>query len=250
MASASPDVQEREIRDSGPPGPQDSMQFAAPSEGAAAPSDSDDDNFLLTPDDVLLLDSVKPTMGGAAGAESALVCAPDKRSSSAIWQDDLELEIKMELEGTVEKGLPPIRRDGTTKVKLLGSFTDFAVDDGLDLFWVKRRFHKLSVDGSLPRSSFGACIGNNSILPVSDRSVRSLFIYCHLIRSINSLLSWCTLRMGRSTVSGMKDEEFAGKLFDYLARLRNISRDTITITELSEFWKKIPEGCLQIFFDM
>lgn len=54
---------------------------------------------------------------------------------------------------------------------------------------------------------------------------------------------------------GMKEsKEFAGELFDALARRRNITRDFITCEELKEFWDQIADqsfDCrLQTFFDM
>ncbi|KAF8650863.1 hypothetical protein HU200_063771 [Digitaria exilis] len=53
---------------------------------------------------------------------------------------------------------------------------------------------------------------------------------------------------------GMKEPEFAGELFDALARRRNISGDTISKAELLEFWDQISDtsfdGRLQTFFDM
>jgi respiratory burst oxidase len=53
---------------------------------------------------------------------------------------------------------------------------------------------------------------------------------------------------------GMREPEFAGELFDALARRRNISGDTISKAELLEFWDQISDtsfdGRLQTFFDM
>ncbi|KAJ1275739.1 hypothetical protein BS78_05G159100 [Paspalum vaginatum] len=53
---------------------------------------------------------------------------------------------------------------------------------------------------------------------------------------------------------GMKELEFAGELFDALARRRNIAGDTISKAELLEFWDQISDtsfdGRLQTFFDM
>ncbi|WVZ51386.1 hypothetical protein U9M48_002538 [Paspalum notatum var. saurae] len=53
---------------------------------------------------------------------------------------------------------------------------------------------------------------------------------------------------------GMKEPEFAGELFDALARRRNIAGDTISKAELLEFWDQISDtsfdGRLQTFFDM
>lgn len=54
---------------------------------------------------------------------------------------------------------------------------------------------------------------------------------------------------------GMKEsKEFAGELFDALARKRNITSDSITKDELREFWDQISEQSfdsrLQTFFDM
>ncbi|TVU24687.1 hypothetical protein EJB05_27139 [Eragrostis curvula] len=53
---------------------------------------------------------------------------------------------------------------------------------------------------------------------------------------------------------GMKEPEFAGELFDALARRRNISGDAISKAELLEFWDQISDTSfdsrLQTFFDM
>ncbi|PKA46682.1 Respiratory burst oxidase like protein C [Apostasia shenzhenica] len=77
---------------------------------------------------------------------------------------------------------------------------------------VEKRFDDLAVDGRLPRSLFGQCIG-------------------------------------------MKDsKEFAGGLFDALARRRNITGDSISRAELQEFWDQISNQSfdtrLKTFFDM
>lgn len=51
-----------------------------------------------------------------------------------------------------------------------------------------------------------------------------------------------------------ESKEFAGELFDALARKRNITSDSITIEELREFWDQISDQSfdsrLQTFFDM
>ncbi|XP_062196966.1 respiratory burst oxidase homolog protein B-like [Phragmites australis] len=53
---------------------------------------------------------------------------------------------------------------------------------------------------------------------------------------------------------GMREPEFAGELFDALARRRNISGDSISKAELLEFWDQISDTSfdsrLQTFFDM
>ncbi|KAK8447781.1 hypothetical protein SEVIR_8G151700v4 [Setaria viridis] len=55
-------------------------------------------------------------------------------------------------------------------------------------------------------------------------------------------------------MTGMREPEFAGELFDALSRRRNISGDTISKAELLEFWDQISDtsfdGRLQTFFDM
>ncbi|KAG1370258.1 Respiratory burst oxidase-like protein C [Cocos nucifera] len=77
---------------------------------------------------------------------------------------------------------------------------------------VVKRFDELAVDGALPRSLFGQCIGMKG------------------------------------------SNEFAGELFDALARRRNIIGDSITKEELREFWDQISDQSfdsrLQTFFDM
>lgn len=58
------------------------------------------------------------------------------------------------------------------------------------------------------------------------------------------------LRVGMNKDS----KEFAVKLFDALARRRNISGDTINKSQLREFWEQIADQSfdsrLQTFFDM
>lgn len=56
-------------------------------------------------------------------------------------------------------------------------------------------------------------------------------------------------------MAGMKEsKEFAGELFDGLARKRNIIGNSITKSELREFWDQISDPSfdsrLQTFFDM
>lgn len=55
--------------------------------------------------------------------------------------------------------------------------------------------------------------------------------------------------------AGMKEtKEFAEKLFDALARRRNLTATSISKAELKEFWDQIADQSfdmrLQIFFDM
>ncbi|XP_058092818.1 respiratory burst oxidase homolog protein C-like [Magnolia sinica] len=85
-------------------------------------------------------------------------------------------------------------------------------DGGAGWAVVEKRFDELAVDGALPRSAFGQCIG-------------------------------------------MKEsKEFAGELFDALIRRRNIMGNSITKSELKEFWEQISDQSfdsrLQTFFDM
>ncbi|XP_057962973.1 respiratory burst oxidase homolog protein B [Malania oleifera] len=77
---------------------------------------------------------------------------------------------------------------------------------------IERRFDELAVDGALPKTRFGQCIG-------------------------------------------MKESsEFAGELFDALARRRGIISASIGKAELHEFWEQITDQSfdarLQTFFDM
>jgi respiratory burst oxidase len=52
----------------------------------------------------------------------------------------------------------------------------------------------------------------------------------------------------------MRESAFANELFDALARRRNIHGDTISKSELREFWDQIADQSfdsrLQTFFDM
>jgi respiratory burst oxidase len=55
--------------------------------------------------------------------------------------------------------------------------------------------------------------------------------------------------------AGMKEsKEFAGELFDALARRRNITAELITKAELRDFWDQVSDQSfdarLQTFFDM
>ncbi|XP_041020107.1 respiratory burst oxidase homolog protein B [Juglans microcarpa x Juglans regia] len=76
---------------------------------------------------------------------------------------------------------------------------------------VQARFNELAVNGMLPKSRFGQCIG-------------------------------------------METSEFAGELFDALARRRGITSSSITEAELHGFWEQITDQSfdsrLQTFFDM
>ena len=51
-----------------------------------------------------------------------------------------------------------------------------------------------------------------------------------------------------------ESSEFAGELFDALARRRGITTSSVTIPELREFWEQITDQSfdarLQTFFDM
>lgn len=77
---------------------------------------------------------------------------------------------------------------------------------------IEARFSELAVDGYLPRTRFGKCIGMN------------------------------------------ESSEFAGELFDALARKRGITTHLISKAELREFWEQITDQSfdarLQTFFDM
>ncbi|KAK9292063.1 hypothetical protein L1049_020017 [Liquidambar formosana] len=77
---------------------------------------------------------------------------------------------------------------------------------------VERRFDQFAVNGTLPKSHFGQCIGMN------------------------------------------ESREFAGELFDALARRRGITSVSISKAELREFWEQITDqgfdARLQTFFDM
>lgn len=51
-----------------------------------------------------------------------------------------------------------------------------------------------------------------------------------------------------------ESKEFAGELFDALARRRNLTGNTVTKSEVKEFWEQISDQSfdsrLQTFFDM
>lgn len=56
-------------------------------------------------------------------------------------------------------------------------------------------------------------------------------------------------------MAGMKEsKEFAGELFDALARKRNIQGDSISKAQLQDFWEQISnqsfDSRLQTFFEM
>lgn len=55
-------------------------------------------------------------------------------------------------------------------------------------------------------------------------------------------------------MAGMESKEFAGQLFDALARKRNIQGDSIDKAHLKEFWDQISnqsfDARLQTFFEM
>lgn len=63
------------------------------------------------------------------------------------------------------------------------------------------------------------------------------------------------INIGVMQMAGMKEsKEFAGELFDALARKRNVQGDSISKDLLKDFWEQIADQSfdsrLQTFFDM
>ena len=103
---------------------------------------------------------------------------------------------------------------------------------------IEKRFHNNSVDGMLFKEKFGACIGIFSF-----NSSRYNFFYAAL--DVTMFL-----------VEGMGDsKEFAGELYEALARRRNIDTENgIDLLQLRKFWEDMTnqdlDARLHIFFDM
>lgn len=116
---------------------------------------------------------------------------------------------------------------------------------------VEKRFKELSIEGVLPRSLFGQCIGIYSpdALPSPPPSLSLA------LSDLSVILSRIILILSSFCDSGMKEsKEFAIALYDALARRKNIVAPFITKDELRDFWEQISDQSfdarLQTFFDM
>ncbi|KAG2562459.1 hypothetical protein PVAP13_8KG283503 [Panicum virgatum] len=256
-AAASPPAhegrdRERVIPHSGPlskkSGPRKSARFAEsvsapltapPPRASSSPSADDDDYVEITldvRDDSVAVHSVKPAHhhgGAGAGAEDpdvtllARTLESRRSASSAIRSASSRIkQVSQELRrlaslnrrgGGGAAGRGGLDRSKSAAAHALKGLKFISRADGAK-GWdaVEERFDKLDRDGKL----------QNGLLP------RSMF----------------------GQVIGMREPEFAGELFDALARRRNISGESISKAELLEFWDQISDtsfdGRLQTFFDM
>ncbi|XP_038972565.1 respiratory burst oxidase homolog protein C-like [Phoenix dactylifera] len=200
-----------------------SARFNLPSSAAG-----DDEQYveitLDVRDDSVAVHSVKPAAGGEAeDPEMTLLARTLEKQSGSIGSSVLRSassrirqvsqELKRLASVTKRSGPGPVDRSKSAAAHALKGLKFISKTDGA-AGWpaIEKRFDELAVDGALPRSLFGQCIG-------------------------------------------MKEsKEFAGELFDALARRRNIIGDSITKAVLREFWDQISDQSfdsrLQTFFDM
>nr|AWK57837.1 NADPH oxidase [Aquilaria sinensis] len=155
-------------------------------------------------DDSVLLQNIK-------GGDAALTSRLEKRSSFSSRIRQVSQELKRITSST---SFRPFERTKSGIPRALKGLQFMTKSFGGGGGWeeVESKFQALSVDGLLPRTRFGQCIG-------------------------------------------MKDSsEFAGELFDALARRRGIASAGINKAQLREFWEQMTDQSfdsrLQIFFDM
>ncbi|KAH9328658.1 hypothetical protein KI387_000766 [Taxus chinensis] len=124
---------------------------------------------------------------------------------------------------------------------------------------VAQSFDDLAQNGLLPRSLFGQCIGKRTVLFCAVNAMdfsEGLSEFSRIVNWIDGIYMESRLWIVDGfSIAGMKDsKEFAGEMYDALARRRNISATGITKAELKEFWEQISDQSfdsrLQTFFDM
>ncbi|KAG1331645.1 respiratory burst oxidase-like protein C [Cocos nucifera] len=200
-----------------------SARFNLP-ESAAGDDEQYVEITLDVRDDSVAVHSVKPAASGEAeDPEVTLLARTLEKQSGSIGSAVLRSassrirqvsqELKRLASFTKRPGAGPIDRSKSAAAHALKGLKFISRTEGA-AGWpaVEKRFDELAVDGALPRSLFGQCIG-------------------------------------------MKEsKEFAGELFDALARRRNLIGDSITKAEMREFWDQISDQSfdsrLQTFFDM
>ncbi|KAL1559026.1 respiratory burst oxidase protein C-like [Salvia divinorum] len=216
-----------------PAGGRKSARFNIPGDSAApAPANSGDDYVEITLDvreDSVAVHSVKAAGGGevedpelallARGLEkrSSFGSSVVRNASSRIRQVSQELK---RLASLTRRPQPAGRFDRTKSAAAhaLKGLKFISKTDGAAAWQgVEKRFDDITKDtnGLLPRSRFGECIGMNKEKESND---------------------------------------FAGELFDALARRRSISGGAINKAQLREFWDQVADQSfdtrLQTFFDM
>ncbi|KAL5203835.1 hypothetical protein ABZP36_008706 [Zizania latifolia] len=203
-----------------------SAPLAAPSGARAAASGNDDDDYveitLDVRDDSVAVHSVKPAAGGDDSDVTLLARTLENRSSSYGHSVIRNASSRIKQVSHELRRLASVNRRGAGGPRIDRSKSGAA--------------HALKGLKFISRADGGAGwpavekrfdeFAKDGLLP------RSKFGQC----------------------IGMKELEFAGELFDALARRRNISGDSISKAELLEFWDQISDTSfdsrLQTFFDM
>ncbi|CAA7399898.1 unnamed protein product [Spirodela intermedia] len=160
--------------------------------------------------------AVQNIHGGDPQDTALLTRAMEGRPSSlAAKLRQVSLELRRITSSSSSKRLGKFERSmsGATRALQGLQFLTQNVEAGGEVWpGVERRFEDLAIDGCLPRSKFGQCIGMTG------------------------------------------SDEFAGELFDALARRRGILCPWLSKFELREFWEQISDQSfdsrLQTFFDM
>ncbi|KAL8166372.1 hypothetical protein V2J09_007871 [Rumex salicifolius] len=183
--------------------------------------ETDDDNAYVeitldVRDDSVSIQEIR----GAVDQETALLASQlEKQSGARRLTSQLSSKLKQvsqelrRVASLSRKDMNKFNRTKSTAARALQGLQFINKSNVGDEGWpaIDKRFDKLAVDGLLPRSRFGQCIG-------------------------------------------MSEKEFAGELYDALARRRGIVMGMINKLELKEFWQQLSDQSfdarLQTFFDM
>ncbi|KAK4282786.1 hypothetical protein QN277_014120 [Acacia crassicarpa] len=182
----------------------------------------DNDGFVDRTSNVVRDDSMSVQNIGGGDSETALLAGRlEKRPSSKSLGSHLSLRLRqvsqLELRRmTSVKKFDRVDRTKSGAARALRGLKFMTKNLG-SAGWsqAEKRFDDLAVDGKLPKTRFAQCIGY--------------------------------IRMNESS-------EFAGEMFDALARRRGIVSASVTKEELREFWEQIADQSfdsrLQAFLDM
>lgn len=212
-----------------------------------------EDMKVDVPDEFVAVQGVKTTAGGGAAAEEPQSALPAVealensfslramvRDASARLKTTVSLELRR-LASSISLASNRSEPASSAALHALVGLKFVRQTDGA-AGWqeVEKRFLQLtaSTHGLLHRSRFAECIG----------WIPSLCIYKHTLIIM--------LQLNQKVLAGMDKEssEFGGKLFDALARRREIKVESIDKDQLADFWDLISDdrfySRLQIFFDM
>ncbi|XP_042504437.1 respiratory burst oxidase homolog protein B [Macadamia integrifolia] len=162
--------------------------------------------------------SIHDIKGGGGDPEAALLARRlERRASSLGSQLSFRFrQVSQELKRMASlKTFNKVDRSKSGATRALRGLKFMTKNAGTEA-WneVESRFDELGIEGKLPRSRFGRCIG----------------------------------------LSTNESDEFVNELFDALARKRGIDSLSVTKAELREFWEQITDQSfdarLQTFFDM